>query len=302
MKDKIPLEIGDEMVAVGKRKYSGNVGLAAIMPNPLNPSKYLAVFGASNGETLLHITDFGEYYDDPIDYFIYTLEKGEPHPLKVDAGIFNKEGSIWAFYPDTIPLDKVNWDWNSQRNWKGTLRKVLWNVVRCFPQDALIVYGSQSPDKKENEATKTMALKMQSDLKEELTYIKVKADREVREEELKSKNLVLFGTPRSNKILNQIKEKLPIKFRDKFIIAKAPYTGEWTGLIMGLLNPFNPRKFMLVYSGVTYKGIFYNIWVQPQYDYVIFQNSPTGPHGEEADIIMEVGTFDKSDPLNWKLR
>ena len=302
LKGKLPISIGDDSVTLGKRKYEGNVGIVFITPNPLNPAKYLLVFGATNRETLLHITDFGEYYDDPVDYFIFTIEKGETQPLKREAGIFDKEGGQWRVYPNDVPLDKVRWDWNSQRDWKGALRKILWNVVRCFPQDALIIYGTQSDDEKENEAAREMALRMQRFVKDELTFLKVKADKDVSKEELKSKNLVLFGTPKSNWILKQIADKLPIKFRGKFIIAKAPYAGEWVGLIMGLPNIFNPQKYMLIYTGVTYKGIFYNVWPDPKYDYVIFKNSPTGPHGAEADIILEVGIFDKSDPLNWKLK
>ncbi|MBC7328388.1 hypothetical protein H5T87_09805 [bacterium] len=257
------------------------------------------------GETLLHITDFGEYYDDPIDYLIYTREKQGAPFLKVEAGIFNKEKSQWSVYPGSVPLDKVRWDWNSKRYYKGALRNILWNVIRCFPQDALVIYGTHSRDTEENEQTKKQALKMQESFVKEMqqvTKIEVKPDKAVSEEELKNKNLVLFGTPQCNAILNRIRDKLPIKFKKNFVVAKAPHTGEWTGVIMGCPNPFNPEKFMLVYSGVTYKGIFYNVWVDTQYDYVIFKNSPTGPHGEAADVILEVGTFDKTDPKDWKIK
>lgn len=305
VKNKIPLELEEDRIVIGKREYRGNVGVIFLCPNPLNSNKYLLVFGATNGETLRHITDFGEYYDDPIDYLVFTKGKNDSLPLKVEAGVFNKEEPQWTVYPGSIPLNKVKWEWNCQRYYKGALRNVLWNVIRCFPQDALVIYGTQSQDEEENTYTKKQALKMQNAFVEEmdqLTRIEVKADKEVTERELKEKNLVLFGTPRCNRILERIKDKLPIKFTKNFIIAKMPHTGEWTGLIMGCPNPFNPEKFILVYSGVTYKGIFYNLWVDPDYDYVLFKNFPAGPHGEAADIILEIGTFDKSDPQRWKLK
>lgn len=305
MRDKIPIKIEDEKISIGRREFKGDVGLIFICPNPLNSRKYLVVWGATNAESFLHITDFGEYYDDPIDYLVFTRENEDSPFLKVEAGIFDKEKPQWTVYPGSIPLDKVNWAWNSLRHYKGALRNILWNVIRCFPQDALVIYGTRSADAEENEKTKAEALKMQTAFVKanyQVTKIEVKPDNAVSEEELRNKNLVLFGTPQCNAILDKIKDKLPIKFKKNFIIAKAPYTGEWTGLIMGCPNPFNPEKYMLVYSGVTYKGIFYNVWVDTQYDYVIFKNSPTGPHGESADIILEVGTFDKSDPKNWKIK
>ncbi|MBC7328387.1 hypothetical protein H5T87_09800 [bacterium] len=49
VKDKIPLKIEDDIVSIGRREYKGDVGLIFICPNPLNPAKYLLVFGATNG-------------------------------------------------------------------------------------------------------------------------------------------------------------------------------------------------------------------------------------------------------------
>ncbi|MGC9004857.1 MAG: hypothetical protein ACP5KZ_09175 [bacterium] len=302
IKGSLPIIIEDDKLQVIKRIYKGDVGLILACPNPLNPSKYLAIFGATSAEALSHVLDFLEYYDDPIDYMIYVVES--KLPTVVEAGIFDKKNEEkWKPYPCSVPLEEVRWDYNPSRNFKGLVTQVQLNVIWTFPQDALIIYGTQSTDEVENRQTYYQALKKyeslstwhSTDPSDKRSYnrkIEMKSDKEVKEEELKEKNLILFGTPQSNAVLNKIKDKLPVKFKGKFLIARMPHTGEWVGIVMACPSPFNPKKFLLLYSGVTYKGIFWNAWASDLDDYVIYRNSPTGPHGSSSDIVLEKGTLD----------
>src|SRR5262249_12574867 len=59
------------------------------------------------------------------------------------------------------------------------------------------------------------------------------ADRDVSKEDIAEKNLVLFGTPQTNQLLNKIADKLPVKFlEDGVEIAGKSYRGPDVGLVM----------------------------------------------------------------------
>jgi hypothetical protein len=305
LRDSLPIKIEDDAITCGKRTYRGNVGVAFIYPNPLNPSKYLAVFGATNRLALNHLGDVEAYFGFPIDYFIFSLKSEQASALVEETGIFNKEGDKWSLYPGAIPLDKVRWDWNPKRLYKGALRRVTYNIIPAFPQDALIIYGTQG-DKEENEYVKEQALKWRDKF---ITpwgaRVDVKADKDVGNYELKNKNLVIFGTIKGNAILSAMKDSLPIRFQGKFIVGKLPHTGERTGIAMAFPNPFNKEKFVLVYSGVTYLGINGDFPTLSHTDYEIYRNSPDGAgiyFGRHEECILEIGWFDKSDSKNWKLK
>lgn len=302
IRQNLPIRIGADEIVLNKHIYRGDVGLIFVIPNPLNPNKYLAVFGATTPQALSHIMDFKDCYDDPVDYMLFTVEENGP-ALKTEAGIFDKEGGRWKLYPATIPWQKARWESSPAKQFLkyGTITLAEF-VMYLFPQDALIIYGSSSSDSEENEHTKEQALLKQKIFAERVyTKIRVKADRDVSEEELKGNHIILMGTPACNSILAKIRDKLPIKFSGKFIIARFPYTGRWTGVTFACPNPLNQENFLVVYSGVSYEGFFHSAWAGNN-DYVIYRNSPIGPHGESADIILEMGLFDKSDPRNWKIK
>ncbi|MGB9607358.1 MAG: hypothetical protein ACPL7E_02360 [bacterium] len=224
MRNSLPILIDDEKVSLGKRVYEGNVGLIMVVPNPLNPTKYFAIFGATTPGALRHIMDFKPCLDDPIDYLLFTTKDNET--LKVEAGIFNKENkNVWRLYSGSMPLDKIRWENSPSKQYmkEGAIVSVEY-LMACFPQEALIVYGTQGQKKDEEDYIRKQALLKQRTFAERMNVkIGIKADKEINEEELRSKNLELFGTPSNNSILNKIKDKLPIKFKDKYIFARFPY-------------------------------------------------------------------------------
>ncbi|MBC7328908.1 tetratricopeptide repeat protein [bacterium] len=128
--------------------------------------------------------------------------------------------------------------------------------------------------------------------------VALKPDSEVNIEDLKEKDLVLIGTPSSNKILAMLKDSLPIKIEEKrIVVANRTYMGERLGVIMIAPSPYNPQKFVLVYCAFDpslltgLSSIFYGYS-----DYIVFTSSRSDRLG--IDVIEE-GYFWKVSPKEW---
>jgi hypothetical protein len=74
-----------------------------------------------------------------------------------------------------------------------------------------------------------------------------KADKDVSQDDISEKNLVLFGTPQTNQVLKKIANKLPVRFlEDGVEIAGKSYRGRDVGLVMVYPNPLNPERYVLL--------------------------------------------------------
>jgi hypothetical protein len=86
----------------------------------------------------------------------------------------------------------------------------------------------------------------------------VKADTEVTEEDIASKNLVLWGDPASNAVLARIASKLPVAWSETEIVAgDRRLPAEHHGLILCCPNPLNPRRYVVLNSSFTYRDYDY---------------------------------------------
>jgi dienelactone hydrolase len=72
----------------------------------------------------------------------------------------------------------------------------------------------------------------------------VKKDTEITEEDIRTANLVLWGDPRSNRLLARIHPQLP--FADQFAANQA--------VVMIYPNPLNPQRYVVLNSGPTLRG------------------------------------------------
>jgi hypothetical protein len=137
----------------------------------------------------------------------------------------------------------------------------------------ILVYGTKGTNPKEIEVNRQVAL---------LLAVKwdtwahgnceVKGDIEVTSEEIESANLILVGSPRSNAILARINDKLPIRFEGEAIVmGDTSFTGEDLGLNMIYPNPLNPDRYVLIKSGVNWRGTQLVPWLERRLpDYVVF--------------------------------
>ncbi|HEX5104958.1 MAG TPA: prolyl oligopeptidase family serine peptidase, partial [Pirellulaceae bacterium] len=87
---------------------------------------------------------------------------------------------------------------------------------------------------------------------------RVKDDRAVTPDDIAGSNLVLWGDPASNSLLKQIAGKLPIRWTEQQIEAgdeKFPATNH--ALIAVYPNPLNPRRYVVLNSGFTFRDYAY---------------------------------------------
>jgi dienelactone hydrolase len=87
---------------------------------------------------------------------------------------------------------------------------------------------------------------------------RVKDDREVTDSDIAAHNLVLWGDPASNALLGRIAAKLPLQWTaDKIQVGSRNYTASDHVLILIYPNPLNPRRYVVLNSGFTFREYDY---------------------------------------------
>jgi pimeloyl-ACP methyl ester carboxylesterase len=87
---------------------------------------------------------------------------------------------------------------------------------------------------------------------------RVKADDAVTDEDIAAHNLVLWGDPSSNKVLAKIADKLPIRWNAKTVtVDKKEYPASSHVPVFIYPNPLNPKRYVVLNSGFTYREYDY---------------------------------------------
>ncbi|MCH8830963.1 MAG: prolyl oligopeptidase family serine peptidase [Planctomycetes bacterium] len=87
---------------------------------------------------------------------------------------------------------------------------------------------------------------------------RVKAADKITAADIASSNLVLFGDPTSNPLIAKIAGKLPIQWSGKWITVEGRlYDAANHALILISPNPLNPKKYVVLNSGFTYREYAY---------------------------------------------
>lgn len=82
---------------------------------------------------------------------------------------------------------------------------------------------------------------------------RVKDDTQVTDADIAAHNLVIFGDPRSNKLLARIAEKLPIKWTSQSVqVGGKPFPAATHVPVFIFPNPLNPKRYVVVNSGFTF--------------------------------------------------
>ncbi|MBC7327249.1 tetratricopeptide repeat protein [bacterium] len=166
--------------------------------------------------------------------------------------------------------------------------------------DVLVLYGEESQNKEENSAS-FLAARMYAQETGKLfglrTPLKLKKDTEISSEDLKNNNIVIFGNPRTTKLLATISPYLPIRIGDNRIeVADRVYEGKDLGVIMLVPNPYNRDKFVMIYCAFNpslLESIQY-VFHGPT-DYVIFSQKALN----DSNALLEQGFFFKVSPEKW---
>jgi len=120
---------------------------------------------------------------------------------------------------------------------------------------------------------------------------RVKDDSRITDSDMASSNLVLWGDPRSNKLLSRILGKLPIRWDSAGVhLAAKTYPHHVPVLIYP--NPLNPQHYVVLNSGFTFSDAAptSNALQVPELpDYAIFDT--------DTSNVVDAGFFDEG----WKL-
>jgi hypothetical protein len=87
---------------------------------------------------------------------------------------------------------------------------------------------------------------------------RVRPDTAVTDEEIAAHNLVLWGDPQSNGVLGRLADKLPIRWsKAGIVVGKETYAPDHHALVLVYPNPLNPRRYVVLNSGFTFREYDY---------------------------------------------
>ncbi len=82
----------------------------------------------------------------------------------------------------------------------------------------------------------------------------VKKASEVTATDWRSRHLVLWGTPESNKLIAEVADKLPVTWKgDQVMAGKQSFSADKHLPVLIYPNPLNPRKYVVMNSGPTFR-------------------------------------------------
>ena len=136
------------------------------------------------------------------------------------------------------------------------------------------------------------------------TGVLIKSDRELTGQDIQTCTIYIYGSPQNHSLFQQVRDQLPIRFEDDgIVVGRKKFMGQDTGAIFVCPNPLSPEHRLVIYGTVSPQALtdMNSIFHGPT-DYVIFNN--TTRHFSEvndADRFLLLGSFDKSDPANWRV-
>jgi hypothetical protein len=131
--------------------------------------------------------------------------------------------------------------------------------------------------------------------------IPVTDDTKLTDEQIKSKNLILFGDPGSNAVLAKVLDKLPVKWtKDAIVVAGKKYDPATHGVSLIFPNPLNPQRYVVVNSGHTFHERDFrasNAWLFPRLGDIAVQRFEKQPDGGYKETIAWAAIFNSA----WRL-
>lgn len=216
--------------------------------------------------------------------------------LVADANLievyFVKEVDGWRAldYDDSLDFEK-----NPYRNKRHDLQGP---IDDAFMQPFVCVKGTSEPWSSELQSYADWSLKRFE--KEFDKWMRAKPvvieDSELNDKTIRDKNLILFGDPGSNSIIQRVAEELPIEWtKEKVTFEGKDYSTKDHCLVLIFPNPLNPAKYVVINSGMTthekdFKAS--NSWLFPKlgdHAAIRFKKSKTGDYEEST---VDAGLFD----------
>ena len=170
--------------------------------------------------------------------------------------------------------------------------------VRYEPH--VFVYGTADPAQ-----TETNRRRAEHDARyfwnDAVIHMPVVADTELTDDDLRSKHLVLYGNPASNRVLHRMKDQLPARWEESAVVfGGRRFEGRSVGISFIYPNPLSPERYVLVHAGVTRRGTWLSAWF-PRWvpDFLVYDEGIGAQRGGrlmDGRKVLAGGYFDRS----WK--
>jgi poly(3-hydroxybutyrate) depolymerase len=129
----------------------------------------------------------------------------------------------------------------------------------------------------------------------------VKNDAAVTGDDIASSNLILWGDPRSNKVLARIASKLPLRWNEDGIsLGARSFPSATCAPVLIYPNPLNPKKYVVINSGFTFRESAYSsnsLQVAMLPDYAVIDLTVPADSRWPGKVVA-AGFFDE----NWQLQ
>lgn len=226
------------------------------------------------------------------------IDDSEPLELNLasDANLtevfFIKENSSWQAldYDDSLEFTQ-----NPERHKRHNLQGP---IDDAFMEGFVCVRGTSQPWSKNLEDYAQWSLQRFSREYDKWMRATVPMinDVDLNEELIRSKNLILFGDPGSNSILNRIVGDLPLRWdQNSITFAETSYSTKDHAVALIFPNPLNPQKYVVINSGMTMHEKDFkasNSWLFPKLgDHAVIQFAAEKEE-EFSEKVVKAGLFD----------
>jgi hypothetical protein len=154
---------------------------------------------------------------------------------------------------------------------------------------SLIVYGTLDEISTNREAAE--ALQQAIRAHHANFTVPIKADRDVTAAELKENHLILIGRPDSNRLVDRVRQSLPIKFGSQsFFVRGDTYAHAGSAVMAAAANPNNPRFSVVVIAGLDAAS---TLKAAPRLPQMPAAEVVVLPHGESSKLLAGAGPASK---------
>jgi len=234
---------------------------------------------------------FGEDAAD-LNYVRYQKGKGWLYlnpllkALKYYETNRNKYPTLDSFIPEILaclkavkPADIDAWAAESARIRTPDV-SVIPTVGDIYDQKNLLyIVSSNEPDREADQRLKNFISKNKNSIGV-LKDAQIVADTTALKMDLSSYNLLVWGTPEGNRFLQKYLGQIPLLIEKDKIIGENVFEGRGYGVLIGWVNPANPKNVMAVYTGQNPDDLVdFNKMMNGGGNYHIFRNFITLKQG-----------------------
>jgi len=183
--------------------------------------------------------------------------------------------------------------WTEKNPWKNQKlsknEKISGPILDAYNSGFFLVYGTSGTElesqinKKEAESFSAQWESWQH------VPCRIKKDVDLSADDIESYNLILIGSIKSNSIISQLNNELPIQFKkNSIVVGNKRFSGEDIGISMIYPNPLNPERYIVIQAGTTWKGTAHiTKRLGTEFDYIVFDERTMGLNIPQGNLAVD---------------